>query len=329
MKMAASTPNDILIVGSGIFGTSTAYHLALTHPNPSAITIIDRAPFPPPPASDTENHPLGASADINKIVRADYTLPLYMKLAHEAIDAWSTWPVIKDFYHRTGWVMLDERGSDLAKRIRENFRKSGRKDPTKDLTFEEVRENWGGLFKEADLDRYQSAYWNPEAGWAEADRAVMAMLKQALDRGVRYLQGEVEELVLHEDNSKGVKGVKLADGSVVEAKKVLLATGAWTSLLLSKTEEQLGMDEAERIENQVKAAGVHVVHYALSPEEMAKWEKMPVVVYGSNGALDISLAIAFRIFNLPLTKVHYLQFHLVLSVHDATSSIPGSHITIH
>ena len=145
--------NDILIIGSGIFGTSTAYHLALTHSNPSAITIIDRAPFPPPPASDAENHPLGASADINKIVRADYSIPFYMNLAHEAIDAWSTWPVIKDFYHRTGWVMLDEKGSDLAERIRKNFRECGREDPTKEMTFDEVRNNWGGLFKEAYLDR--------------------------------------------------------------------------------------------------------------------------------------------------------------------------------
>ena len=120
------------------------------------------------------------------------------------------------------------------------------------------------------------------------------MLKEALDKGVRYLQGEVDELVLHVDNSRGVSGVKLADGSVVEAEKVLLATGAWTSLLLSTTEKKLGMEKAERIEHQVKAAGVHVAHYALSPEEVTKWERMPVVVYGDNGGLDLLLALVLQ-----------------------------------
>ena len=294
--MPPSNPSKptTLVLGAGIFGTSTAYHLSLNEPNPSNITILDRGPFPAPAASDAQNqdHLLGASADINKIVRADYSVPFYMSLAYEAIDAWSSWPVIKPFYHRTGWVMLDEKGSDLAQRIRKNFKESGREDPTKDMSFEEVRESWGGLLREANLDGYESAYWNPEAGWAEADRALGAMLKEAVDNGVRYMQGEVVELVLHKDEGRGVKGVKLADGRVVEADKVILATGPWTSLILSTTEDKLKIEKSARIEQQVKAAGVCVAHYALSSEEMEKSKKMPVVVYGSNGWLTFSSALA-------------------------------------
>ena len=292
--MASSNSSKLttLIVGAGIFGTSTAYHLALSEPNPSDVTVLDRAPFPPPPASDAQKHPLGASADINKIVRADYSVPFYMSLANEAIDAWSSWPVIKSFYHRTGWVMLDEKGSDLSPRIRKNFKESGREDPTEDLTFEEVRQSWGGLLKEANLDGYGSAYWNPGAGWVEADRALGAMLKSAVDKGVKYLQGEVVELVLHEDDGRGVKGVKLADGKVVVADKVVLATGPWTSLTLSTTEDKMKMEKSARIEQQIKAAGVCVALYALSAEEKETFDRIPVVVYGSDGWLTFSLALA-------------------------------------
>ena len=85
------------------------------------MTVLDRGLFPSAGA---------ASTDINKIVRADYSSPFYMSLAFEAMDAFATWPIFKkaDVYHRTGWVMVDEKRSDLAEQIRRNFGASGRED---------------------------------------------------------------------------------------------------------------------------------------------------------------------------------------------------------
>ena len=82
---------SVLIIGAGIFGTSTAYQLAKTYNNPSNITIIDRTSSPPDPA---------ASTDINKIIRADYSSPFYCNLAYEALHAWAVWPELKPFYHQ-------------------------------------------------------------------------------------------------------------------------------------------------------------------------------------------------------------------------------------
>ena len=273
----------ILIIGAGIFGTSTAYYLSLSDPNPSSITILDRNAFPPAPAANSADPPLGASYDINKIVRADYSTPFYMDLAHEAIDAWSTNPLYQRFYHRTGWIMLDEKGSDLAERIRKNFKECGRPDPTKDMSFEEVREAWGGVLQETDMKDFGNAYWNPEAGWAEADQAVEAMLKEAVQSGVQYRQGHAVTLLLHDDHERGIRGVKLADGRILEAEKVLLATGAWTSRLMSGIEDTLNIDANDRIEQQVKAAGVCVAHYKLSKDEKTVFDKMPVIINGENG----------------------------------------------
>ena len=289
--MGSNPPKPtILIVGAGIFGISTAYHLSLDSSSSTTITILDRAPFPPPPppASDINHHPLGASVDINKIVRADYSTPFYMSLAYEAIDAWSTWPFLSPYYHPTGWIMFDEKGSNLAQRIRRAFAENGREDRTKEMSFGEARDSWGGVLKETDLREFDSAYWNPGAGWVEADRAVEAMLQEAVDKGVRYLQGEVASLVLQE-SGHGIRGVKLEDGSVVEADKVVLATGAWTSSVLSNLEDQLGIEEGDRIEQQVKAAAVCVAHCALSADEKDKFNKMPVIIYGENGLLTFSL----------------------------------------
>ena len=290
--MATNTNNNnptILIIGAGIFGTSTAYHLSLSHLSQYNVTLIDRNVFPPPPAISAL--PLGASYDINKIVRADYSDPFYMNLGHKAIDAWSQWPLLKPFYHRTGWIMLDEKGSDLADRIRKNFTECGRKDPTSDMSLEEASKAWGGVLGDADLTSFEKAYWNPQAGWVEADEAMKAMLIEAVMKGVRYLQGDVVELLLHKDPKRGVQGVKLADNQIVKADKVLLAIGAWTSKLMSSVEDALRIEQEMRIEQQVKAAGVCVAHYKLSIKEKEVYDRMPVVINGEHGAFRFHFAL--------------------------------------
>ena len=147
--------SDILIVGAGAFGTSAAFHLAINNQNLGKVTVLDRAPVPSPRA---------ASTDINKIVRADYSSTFYMDLAYDALNAWETWSLLKPYFHRTGWVMIDEKGSDLADRIRRNFGNSGRPDPSRDISLEDIRTNWDGVFSDIDLTEYGKAYTNPSSG---------------------------------------------------------------------------------------------------------------------------------------------------------------------
>ena len=268
----------VLIVGAGIFGTSTAHHLSKRIP-PSHIMIVDQHPLPTPGA-DSDNPPYGASHDINKIVRSDYSLSVYMDLAEEAIAYWQKWDLIKPFYHRTGWIAFGDEGRDHVPRIRQNYRDRSGEDPTKDMSFDSIRSEWGGLLKDIDLAGMESAYFNHQAGWAEADKAVAAMLDDAVKRGVRYRQGKVAQLV---SDSNGIQGVKCEDGNVLTASKVLLATGAWTSELMQGVEDELKLQEDKRIENQVKAVGVCVAHFALTSEEKKKFDTVPVVVYGEHG----------------------------------------------
>ena len=272
---------DILIVGAGIFGVSTAYHLSKSPSHSSKIILLDRAPAPSPHA---------ASTDINKIVRADYSSPFYMNLAYEAIDAFSTWPEFQPdahhdqdgkIYNQTGWAMMDEKGSDIARRVRENFKVCGREDLTYDLTEAEMRTKWGGLLSGMDVEGYDTAYGSPSAGWVDASRAVEVMVKEAVRNGVKYEVGEVDNLVLQD--GQGVRGVKLQDGRSINARQVLLATGAWTSQLMTKLEDELEMKEEDRIESQLCAAAVCVAHLKLSPEQADLYRQLPILVFGSEG----------------------------------------------
>ncbi|KAF2104444.1 FAD/NAD(P)-binding domain-containing protein [Rhizodiscina lignyota] len=243
------------------------------HPDPSPIAIIDRTPFPPQHA---------ASTDCNKIIRADYSSPFYMELAYEAMEAWNSWPELKQYYHRTGWINIRKRGTDLAERIRENFRKRGH-DPTETLSLDETRRRFGGVFKDSALDDCGYTYWNPEAGWCDAGRATAELTKAAVDNGVRYVVGDVKKLRL---GSTGVESVETQDGAVYTADKVLLATGAWTSSILTNTEDELGIEESDRVENQVIAAGVCVLHFKLDQTELEEMKDVPVVIYSEDGDMQ-------------------------------------------
>ncbi|KAJ6113403.1 hypothetical protein N7523_006720 [Penicillium sp. IBT 18751x] len=265
--------SEILIVGAGIFGISTAYHLAKRSSHPETITVLDRCSAPSQDA---------ASTDINKIIRADYSSSLYMELGLEAIELWKNDPLFKDsgVYHQTGWIMMDEKDSDLAERIGANFRKCIGFNPLQPLSEHEVRSKWGRVLKDTDLSPFGSFFLNPLAGWADAGRALKIMTNEVISMGVRYQVDEATRLVLGED---GIKGVQSVSGEMYSANKVLLCTGAWTSQLMSSLEIELEIPESDRVESQATAAGVCVAHFLLSDAERKLYDQLPVYVYGEQG----------------------------------------------
>ena len=263
--------SDVLIVGAGIFGTSTAYHLSLEQGDPSRITVLDRAPVPSPQA---------ASSDINKIVRADYSKAFYMDLAYEAMGFWKDDPIMKQYFHQTGWVMVDEKGSDLADRIRKNFRESGRPDTSEDISLEDVKSKWGGVLSGIDTTEYDKAYTNSSAGWADASSAVAAMMHQAITAGVKHEVGEVSELV---SDGEKLTAVRTIDGRTFTGKKIVLATGAWTPYLMASLEQQMNIAAEDSIQKQIKAAGVCVAAFKVSEDEVNHYSQMPVLIYGAKG----------------------------------------------
>jgi sarcosine oxidase/L-pipecolate oxidase len=171
-----------------------------------------------------------------------------MDLAYDALSAWETWSLLKPYFHRTGWVMLDEKTSDLADRIRRNFKTSGRPDTSRDISLEEVRTKWDGIFRGIDTTDYSKAYTNPSSGWADASLAVKVMMQDAVSKGVRFEVGEVADLLM---SGQRLNGVRTADGRVYTANKILLATGAWTSWLMAPLEEALMVKYEDSIDRQI------------------------------------------------------------------------------
>ena len=272
---------SLLIIGAGTFGTSLAVHASKSYLDGSKITIVDRWS----PDADVRDKN-AAAIDINRIIRTDYASPLYCNLANEAIHFWFWGMEVQGHFHKAGWTVFD--GPEQTPEFREGVRK----------TFEDRGSNviqeidGDNLIKKHDvlkgLDgrKLGKGYFNPEAGWVDAASATKAYLRVAESRGVKRVTGEVVEF-LTRANGKGLEGVKLHDGTVLTADKVIVAAGAWTSSLLSPLEERLDIADQHRVERQAKAVGRLSAYYDLSEEEAKLMMKtqLPVIVIG--GEVDI------------------------------------------
>jgi sarcosine oxidase/L-pipecolate oxidase len=269
----------VLIVGAGTFGTSTAYHLSHQYKDTSRITIID-CWEPMAPLSEKQ----AAAVDSNRIIRTDYESSMYCDLANEAIHPWFWNMAVQGHFHKTGWAVLDKKDGNFGDRVRKTFVERGG-DYTRDVDVNELRK-YDVLTDLCGGAEMGKGYFNPEAGWCDAERATMSFLRVAIDKGIKRVTGEVCEL-LYDVSKHQLTGVRTISGQTYTADEIVLATGAWTSTLLSPVEDILRIPEKDRMERQITAVGRISAYYTLSESETQRIidSKMPVVVIG--GQVDI------------------------------------------
>lgn len=265
---------SILILGAGTFGTSTAYHLAHEYADPSRITVIDRWS-----RADSLRDKTAAAIDVNRIIRTDYASHMYCDLANEAIHPWFWSIAVQGHFRKTGWIVLEDGDGRFGEGVRRTFRERGG-DYTRDVSVSDLSD-YEEVLK--GVDASMKGYFNPEAGWCDAESATTSFMKVAIEKGVKREVGEIAELLLSKEKGR-VEGCKLKDGRIFKADKVILATGAWTSSLLSPLEDALVVPDPDRIERQITAVGRLSAYYTLSERETQSITdtKMPIVVIPGN-----------------------------------------------
>ncbi|USP81621.1 hypothetical protein yc1106_08895 [Curvularia clavata] len=275
--MANEEPT-VLIIGAGTFGASTAYHLSKQYKDPSRVTIVDRWDTTSPLAEKQ-----AAAIDTNRIIRTDYESHLYCNLANEAIHFWFWSIAVQGHFHKTGWIVLDNKEGEFGDAVRKTFLERGG-DYTRDVAPEELEKYH--VTRGVQIERLGKGYFNPEAGWCDAEKATQSFTKVALELGVKRVTGEVQELLLDHSKSR-LAGARLRDGRVLTADKIVLAAGAWTSTLMSPLEDALQIRHQDRIERQVTAVGRVSAYYNLNEADTQAIidENLPVIVIG--GEIDI------------------------------------------
>jgi len=270
----------IIVVGAGINGVTAAIEL---RKRGHEVVLVDPGPLP---------HPLAASTDISKAVRAAYGADEdYTALAERSIKLWRNWneEFGTELYHEVG-VMFVRRGQmeagDFEYESLKLLEKRGLKVARMDTP-----QLWK-RFPAWNSELYRDGVLEIEAGYAESGSAVATLIERARSAGVRLYEGRfaaldkigqrVNGIVLQDphfkavipsevDESRGDTGQVISkDPSTslgmtpIAGDVIVMAVGAWTPYLLPFTK------------NFFRATGQPVFHLKPSEPELFAPERFPV-----------------------------------------------------
>ena len=240
----------VIIIGAGINGVTAAIELKRRGHH---VILVDPGPLP---------HPLAASTDISKAIRAAYGADEeYTTLAERSIGLWRKWNEEFDVprYHEVGDMFLTQaemQPGDFEYESLRLFEKRGRK--FERITSAQLRQR----FPAWNADLYTDGILDPDGGYAESGGVVAALVERAKSLGVELREGAAFSCLDEDDNR--VKGVVLTDGQRIAGDIVVAATGAWTPFVLPFTKEFF------------RATGHPVFHLKPSQPELFLPERFPV-----------------------------------------------------
>ncbi|KAG7449647.1 FAD dependent oxidoreductase [Guyanagaster necrorhizus] len=254
----AQVNDSVLIIGAGVFGISTAYHLLIR--GFTDVTVIERGESLPP--AD------GTSNDFNRIVRTSYNDPFYANLAHDAIQSWKNQELFGDSYQESGVLVLGSATSYVHQSYEGDVALGLR------LKTLENADAIRGIFpdgvKVGSFDKV-TGYLNLDGGWAHAAKGVSALTAKVIQLGGKVLPGKtVSELLKENDRTVGVQ---CKDGSSFRAKYIVIATGAWTPSAFPEL----------NLQDKFVATGQSVTMVQLTPEEAKTYRDIPVVLDFDSG----------------------------------------------
>lgn len=245
---------DVIVIGGGIVGTATAYHLTR---GGAKTLLIDRQD--PGRATDAGAGILSAETYSGEseawfafaLAAADDYPQLIAAIEPYANDDLGYGPCPK----ATVAVGADEiEGFEKAKRaVLERQRRGGR--PTAD----ELREVTPAAMREIfpALAEVRGALYFGKSARVDGRRLTAAMLRAGRAHGLVERQGRVEQLAVRNGVAAGV----VADGETVGANAVVIAGGAWSS----QFEQQLGA----RI--PVEPQRGQLVHLRVTDHDTSSW----------------------------------------------------------
>jgi glycine/D-amino acid oxidase-like deaminating enzyme len=211
----------IIVVGAGINGVTSAIEL---RKRGHKVVLVDPGPLP---------HPLAASTDISKAVRAAYGPDEeYTALADRCIPIWREWNAKFgiELYHETGVLFVCKQKmqpGDFEFESARVLEKLGHPiEPFDDFTFHQ-------RFPAFAEDRFHDGFFDPRAGYVESGRVVATLIEYARSRGVDLR--ERTKFAALDETDHGVAGIVLEDRHRVTGDAVVMATGAWTPYLLPFT----------------------------------------------------------------------------------------------
>ncbi len=221
--MAFPASTKYVIVGAGIHGLSTAYHLALELKSKgtgdgSDILVVDKTSIA-----------AGASGIACGVVRNNYFQPAMRELMAHSVTVWESDPEAYS-YHPVGYMQISpeimrEDVSTIA---------AQQKDIGYESVFiegaEESAKYMRGLFDDWQAQGITSVLHEKPGGYSNNTRAMYGLAGKAEAEGVRILTG-VTVKGFERGNGSGAITAVVTDRGVIECDYVVLGAGPWVKSL--------------------------------------------------------------------------------------------------
>src|SRR6202795_2101567 len=206
--MSGQRTFDVAVIGAGVFGAWTAWHLAKRGQRVALIDAYGAA------------HSRASSGGETRIIRMGYGADeLYTRWSQRSLAQW------KEFFAVTRQALFLESGvlwmaGDEDLRLRQTIATLKRCG----VTFEELdRATLEKRFAQIGFDGVKSGLYEPKSGVLMARRAVAAVVEDAVRHGTEYRCAQV----LRPTGSVRIHEVATSDGEKIAAEQFIFACGPW------------------------------------------------------------------------------------------------------
>lgn len=215
--------------------------------------------------------PDGSSVDISRIIRFDYADSIYLKLAKDAYDLWSTSPHYRKVFLKQPFILSTTSPSGRAYIDQCLKNLSLLSLPwTQIHSSKEAKKTFPILTGTLASPGFYG-YCNSQAGWADAALAIAGLHDQCIEAGISFISGAHGTVTeLQKEPSGRITGAKTISGDSVQGDLFILATGAWTSQLVS-------------MHNSILATGQVLGFMKLTEAEVAHYKTLPIYINFDNG----------------------------------------------
>ena len=216
-----SIPNKVkyVVVGAGIHGLSTAWHLATKlkakgQGDGTNILVIDKGSI----AS-------GASGVACGVVRNNYYQPAMRELMAHSVEVWESDPEAFH-YHPVGYMQISPKimEEDIATIYKEQ--QSIDYESTFILGEKESFNYMKSFFDDWQAKGITSVLHEKKGGYANNTSSIYALAKKAEDEGVRILTGTSVKAFKSANGSSAITAVE-TDKGTIECEQVIVGVGPW------------------------------------------------------------------------------------------------------
>ena len=227
---------DVVIVGGGVMGSSTAYHLTKADPG-LKVAVLEKDP----------TYEFSSSTLSMANIRIQFSLKENIEISLHALE------VFESFGPE---MAVEGEEPDIAFRQEGNLFLYDRDGAQKAAQAHELQKSLGCAIEQWPLEKISrvyklyspgpdivSAYYGPRDGHLDAYAVVMGFRAKARYQGAQFLKAEATRVIT---GAGGVRGVETADGGTYAAQTVINCAGAWCSQLAETAGVKLPVEPVKR-----------------------------------------------------------------------------------